>query len=170
MGPLAMQHPSVPCLFWGRADHSLSCHRLDIELQDPDCCWWPGICNPWVACGCGGFCLWVLCADNAVTCSRPWEVHRTRIFIITDDIALRSQTAPVTMPATDPFTTSSVEIVQVASDRSSVCSDFVHVATEPVRQDARNVKNRHVTFREAKESRHQLSRSVKNQDVTFREV
>ena len=86
-----------------------------------------------MACGCGGFCLWVLCADNAVTCSRPWEVHRTQIFIITDDIALQSQTAPVTMPATDPFTTFSVEIVEVASDYTgSVCSDFVHVGTEPV--------------------------------------
>ena len=80
-----------------------------------------------VACGCGGFCLWVLCADNAVTCSRPWEVRRTRIFIITDGIAL------LTMPATDPFSTSSVEIVEVASDYTgSVCSDFVHAGTEPV--------------------------------------
>ena len=127
MGPLAIHHPTSPCLFWGRADHSLSTHRLDIERQDPECEWWPGICNPWVACGAGGLCIWVLCADNAVTGSRPWEVHRTRILIITDYIAL------LTMPATDSFSTYSVEIVEVASDYTgSVCSDFVHVGTEPV--------------------------------------
>ena len=127
MGPLAIQHLTSPCLFWGRADHSLSFHRLDIERQDPECEWWPGICNPWVACGAGGLCIWVLCADNAVTGSRPWEVNRSRIFIITDDMDL------LDMPAPHPFTTSSVEVVEVASHYTgSVCSDFVHVGTEPV--------------------------------------
>ena len=128
MGPLAIHHPTSPCLFWGRADHSLSTHRLDIERQDPECEWWPGICNPWVACGAGGLCIWVLCADNAVTGSRPWEVNRSWIFFITDDMDL------LDMPAPHPFTTSSVEIFEVVpgDDAGSVCSDFVHVGTEPV--------------------------------------
>ena len=119
---LSAQHPSVPTLIWGRADHSLSFARLDAELMDPDSQWWPGLVNPWVAAGADGCSRWVLCADNAVTGSRPWEVHMSRIFVITDDLAgMPPMAAPVTpQPApTDPFTTSSVEIDEIASDSSS---------------------------------------------------
>jgi hypothetical protein len=136
LGPLACQNPTAPCLVWGQPNHSLALPRQDIELYDPQCCWWPAIVGPWVPCGRSGLCLYVLCADNAVTASRPWEVHRDRIFIITDDVAnadhpLRSGRGPATMPAADPTTTSTVEIVEVASDvEGSVCSDLVHVAIE----------------------------------------
>ena len=147
LGQLAMQNPSVPCLIFGRPDHSLASSRLDAEQHDQSCSWWPAVCNPWVPCGWCLLCLWVLCADNAVTGSRPWEVHRTRIFVITDDFLNErvvngmtvNQPAPVpTIPVHhDPLTTSSVQIEEVASNYTegsacgSVCSDFVHVVVEP---------------------------------------
>ena len=148
LGQLAMQNPSVPCLIFGRPDHSLASPRLDGEQHDQSCSWWPAVCNPWVPCGWCLLCLWVLCADNAVTGSRPWEVHRTRIFVITDNFLNErvvidmtvNQPAPVpTTPAHhNPFTTSSVQIDEVASSYNeggsvcgSVCSDFVYVAVEP---------------------------------------
>ena len=68
---------------------------------------------------------WALCADNAITASRPWEVHVSRIFIITDDLPQVAPVAPqpaalvAPQPApTDPFSTSSVEIVELASNLS----------------------------------------------------
>ena len=141
LGQLALQNPSVPCLIFGRPNHSLASPRLAAEQHDPSCSWWPAVCNPWVPCGWCSLCLWVLCEDNAVTASRPWEVHRTRFFVITDDfLNVDMSTTP---PHHDSFTTSSVQIIEVASSSNegsvcgNVCSDFVHEATpvEPALED-----------------------------------
>ena len=120
--PLATTNPTVPCMVWGRADHSLASERLP-GYDDQWCMWWPMICNPWTICP--GFlnCRWCLCVDNTITSSRPWPVHMSRIYIITDEFWI-----PATVPSPGPV------IEEVTSDccdsegSEGVTSDFVHVA------------------------------------------
>ena len=109
-GPLAVMHPMVPCMIWGKADHSLGLPREDWENNDQWHSWWPAMCNPWTYCGADGQALWAMCADNACTGSRPWKVHRTRVYVITDDIA------PERLAST-------VEISEITSDTCSEPAD-----------------------------------------------
>ena len=135
-GQVGMDNPTVPCMVWGRADHTLAKDRFH-DVDGEWCQWWPMLCNPWRLCSTWGVidCYWCLCADNAITGSRPWPVHRTRIFIITDEL-FNIGHGPV-QPQQPPDWDGPV-IEEVAdsdgggldSDSEEVADSFEHVAEE----------------------------------------
>ena len=80
----AQQDPMVPAIVWGRGDHGL---RQPLGVGDDTWCqWWPMLINPWRATWEGDETRWGECPDMAIYHGRPWPVHLSRIFIITNHI------------------------------------------------------------------------------------
>ena len=95
------------------------------------------LCNPWRLCFTWGVidCYWCLCADNAITGSRPWPFHRTRIFIITDELfnighgpLLQQQPPDWDGPVIEEVADS--DGGGLDSDSEEVADPFEHVAKE----------------------------------------
>ena len=94
----------IPTIVFGQANHSLRLPKGSVPGDfQPGAQWWPHQINCWVTptidhsirlpgCHPG------LCGDNAITGSRPWLIHRTRILVLTDAM-WTEYTAPSSTPS-----------------------------------------------------------------------
>lgn len=101
--------PLVPSMVFGQGNHNL---EQPCGYGDDDGCseWWPVVINPWVEAwsSIGGRrapgCFWGMCVSLALTGGRPWAIHRTRIYVVTNHI-LGAAVAPAEPP--EPIESSS---------------------------------------------------------------
>ena len=47
--------------------------------------WWPHLVHPWNTSASALDCIWGLCVDNAITGSRPWQIHKSRVQILSEE-------------------------------------------------------------------------------------
>ena len=125
----------VPAMVYGPADHSL---RYQVgQGETPYSQWWPMLVNHWNQCGEHPNCFWCLCVDHAITASRPWPVHRSRIHILSAATTTSDSEPPVVpQDATSSDDWNGPVIEEIVSDTASVTvtdisPDQFHLVQDP---------------------------------------
>jgi hypothetical protein len=82
----ASRFPLVPAMVWGAAVPAAMERQSRGDAERAEWAqWWPHIINPWNMSSGTANCVWGLCVENAITKSRPWQIHTSRVQILSAD-------------------------------------------------------------------------------------